>query len=536
MSTQTDPPAEERTATEAESGRAPGQGSGGSSRRGLTLFAVLLAVFVVPTSISGTAVALPGIGADTHASLISLQWVVNAFNVAFACFTLVWGSVADIVGRVRAFALGAGVYALASLAGALSANVVLLDVTRALAGLGGAAIFSCGSAILSTVFDGAARARAFALFGTVAGAGVAVGPSLSGLLVEGLGWRSVFGLHAAALAVVLLAVPAMARNTPAARREGARIDVAGSALFVAAMALLTTGIVQGSQWGWAGPGVLGLFAGAAVVLAAFAVVEKRHSSPMLDLGLMADRRFLALCLVPVAASFGFVTMLTYLPSYLTTVTGYSSGKAGLVMVLLTLPVLLCPMLAARLVSRGVRALTVIRLSLVCLVVGDIALNLFSADVAVVLVAVPMLVTGAGMGLSAGLVDGQALEIVEPGKAGMAAGFLNTLRLGSEAVAVAVYGSLLATVLSARVREGIGAYADAGDPSRVANQVAGGDVSGPAQAVAAGERGRFTDFLAGAYDSAFHTVLWILAVVCLVLLAVITVLLRTGRNDRPHGAR
>jgi len=84
------------------------------SGRTLTLIAVLVAVFVVPTSISGTAVALAYIGADTHAGLVPLQWVVNAFNVAFACFTLAWGAIADIVGRVRTFAIGAGIYAIAS--------------------------------------------------------------------------------------------------------------------------------------------------------------------------------------------------------------------------------------------------------------------------------------------------------------------------------------------------------------------------------------------------------------------------------------
>ncbi|MER5946865.1 MFS transporter [Streptomyces sp. NPDC001904] len=506
-----------------------GQESGAPPGQRLTLLAVLLAVFVVPMSISGTAVALPGIGADTHASLAPLQWVVNAFNVAFACFTLVWGSVADIIGRARAFAAGAAVFAVASLASALSGSVVLLDVARALAGIGGAAIFSCGSAILSTVFSGAARAKAFALFGTVAGVGVGLGPSLSGLLVQGLGWRWVFGLHALALALVLLAVPVMFR-TLREQPGGGRVDVPGSLLFVVAMGLLITGIVQGSQWGWASAGVLGLFAAALVVLAVFVVVERRTAQPMLDLSVVANRRFLALCLVPVAASFGFVTLLTYLPSYLTAVHGESSGMAGVLMVLLTLPVFLCPMLAAKLVARGIAPMTVIYASLVCLVLGDAALTLFSPSVALGVVALPMLITGAGMGLSAGLVDGQALELVPEEKAGMAAGFLNTLRLGSEAVAVAIYGALLATLLTSKVRDSIGDFPGAGAPSEVAGKAAGGDFAGAAQHAAPGVRHELTGFLTDAYDASFHTLLWILGAVCLVLFAVIGVLGRRGRNE------
>jgi MFS family permease len=520
--------------TQTTSSAAPPLQAEGQPGRSLTLAAVLLAVFVVPMSISGTAVALSDIGADTHAGLAPLQWVVNAFNVAFACFTLVWGSVADIIGRVKAFAAGAAVYAVASLASAVATDVLWLDAARALAGIGGAAIFSCGAAILSTVFDGPARAKAFALFGTVAGVGVALGPSLAGVLVQGLGWRWVFAVHAVALLLVLLAVPAITRAMPADAGSGGRIDVPGSALFVVAMVLLTTAIVQGSQWGWGSAGVLGLFAGAVVVLAAFAAVENRSGHPMLDLSVLRNRRFVGLCLVPVAASFGFVTMLTYLPSYLTAVTGRSTGAAGLIMVLLTVPVLVCPMLAAKLVGRGVSARALIYASLVCLVVGDLALTLFSPDVKILVVALPMLVTGAGMGLSAGLVDGQALELVDPAKAGMAAGFLNTLRLGSEAVAVAVYGSALATVLGHRVHDRIGDHPGAAHADQVAGQAAGGDLTRAAELSGATDTKGFTHFLAESYDSAFHSVLWGLAAVCLALCVVIAGLLR-GSSGKDSGA-
>ncbi|MEV7596741.1 MFS transporter [Kitasatospora sp. NPDC089797] len=486
-------------------------------------------------SISGTAVALPDIGTSTHADLAPLQWVVNAFNVAFACFTLVWGSIADVIGRVKAFAAGVAVYAVASLASALATDVLWLDAARALTGIGGAAIFSCGAAIVSTVFDGPARAKAFAMFGTIAGIGVAIGPSLAGVLVQGLGWRWVFAVHAVALAVVLLAVPAISRAMPADGGSGGRIDVPGSALFVVAMVLLTTAIVQGSQWGWGSAGVIGLFVGAVLVLAVFAAVETRSAHPMLDLSVLRNRRFVGLCLVPVAASFGFVTMLTYLPSYLTSVTGRDTGAAGVLMLLLTAPVLVCPMLAAKLVDRGVSALTLIYLSLACLVLGDVALTLLSPSVTVLVLVAPMLVTGAGMGLSAGLVDGQALAMVDPAKAGMAAGFLNTLRLGSEAVAVAVYGSALATVLGNRVGDGIGEHAGASQAARVAEKAAGGDLSGAADLSGATDHQGFVDFLAHAYDSAFHSVLWGLAAVGVVLGVVIAVMLRGGEQQAAEPA-
>lgn len=458
-------------------------------RQGLTLAAVLLAVFVVPTSISGTAVALPDIGADTHASSAALQWVVNAFNVAFACFTLVWGSLADRIGRVRAFAIGAAIFAAASLACALAPNVYVLDGARALAGLGGAAIFACGSAIISTAFDGPARAKAFALFGSVAGIGVALGPTVAGPAVDSLGWRWVFGLQAVILVAVLTCVPAIARGVTQ-ERTGGRLHVPGTVVFVLAMLALTYAIVQGSEWGWASPGTLGLLLAAVLLLALFTTLSKRTDAPLLDLSVVRNPRFLAYSLVPVAASFGFVTQLTYLPTYLTTVAGTSASAAGATMLLLTLPVLVLPLAGAKLVERGTPPLAVIFASLACLIVGDLALLLLSPDTPLAVMAVPMLITGAGMGLSAGLVDGQALEMVEPAKAGMAAGFVNTLRLGSEAIAVAVFGSVLAGLVAS-------------------GQHAGRPVG-------------------TSYDSAFHTLLWSMAVVCLLLTAAIAALARSRR--------
>ncbi|GAA2976587.1 MFS transporter [Streptomyces drozdowiczii] len=458
----------------------------------MTLAVVLLAVFVVPTSISGTAVALPAIGADLHAGPAASQWVVNAFNVAFACCTLVWGSLADLIGRVRAFAIGAAVFTAASLACAVTPNVYVLDTARAVSGVGGAAIFACGSAIISTAFDGAARAKAFALFGTVAGVGVALGPTVSGPAVDLLGWRWIFGLHALALGLVLVCLPAVTRTAGETRTGAApRLDVRGAAVFVLAMLALTYAIVQGSQWGWTAPGTLGLLVAALALLVLFTVRSKRTPAPLLDLSVVRDKAFLAYCLVPVAASFGFVTQLTYLPTYLTTVAGHSPSSAGATMLLLTLPVLVLPLAGAKLVERGASARGVVLASLGFLVAGDLALLLLGPDTSTLVMAAPMLLTGAGMGLSAGLVDARALALVDPAKAGMAAGFLNTLRLGSEAVAVAVFGSA------------------------VAGLVAGRQATGTAPAAA--------------YDSAFHALLWAMAAVCAVLALAVVALARGERR-------
>ncbi|WP_242884703.1 MFS transporter [Actinomadura litoris] len=122
----------------------------------VTLAAVLLTLVVLPTSVTGSGVALPHIERDTGASLEALQWVVHAYNLTFACFMLACGSLADLLGRRRLFAAGAALFTAASLASAVARDVLLLDLMRALAGVGAAALLTSGSSILATAFTGRA--------------------------------------------------------------------------------------------------------------------------------------------------------------------------------------------------------------------------------------------------------------------------------------------------------------------------------------------------------------------------------------------
>ncbi|CAL9325052.1 MFS transporter [Streptomyces sp. SudanB182_2057] len=444
--------------------------SAGRPRPAITLAVVLLAFATVPMSISGAAVALPGIGEDLHTAGAPLQWVMNAYNLTFASFMLVAGSAADLVGRRRIFATGSAVFAAGSLAAALAPGVVMLDLARALSGIGAAGVFASGGAILATTFDGAARTRAFAALGSAAGVGLAVGPTLSGLLVGTLGWRATFGLHAASLVVALSGVGFVAESR-APRRP--RLDATGALVFVASLGLLVLGAVQGPQWGWTSPGVAALLAGGAGLLVLFVVLQSRSAAPVLDLTLVRNRRFFALCMVPVVTTFGFVTLLTYLPTYLVGASGFSAQRAGTVLLLLTAPVLLAPPLAGVLVNRGVSPRTLITLSLLMFAGGNAWLTVIGPGGSVAVIAGPLLMTGLGAGMSFGVGDGTAMSLVEPEQAGMAAGFLNTMRIGSEAIVIAVYGAVLVSLVETRVGS-----------RELAAKVAAGDLSGGGSAVRA----------------------------------------------------
>jgi len=500
----------------------------------LLLTIILLAIFVVPGSISGTAVALPAIGIDTHASLTSLQWVVNAFNLTFACFTLAWGALADRLGRKRCFVIGTVIYSVASSLSALAADPLLLDAARAMAGIGAAAVFSCGIAIISTHFDGPARIRAFALFGTVAGLGVSLGPTMSGVLLDHVGWRAIFWTHAIVLLLVFLGSPIIRADVQRTQTPHP-FDTLGAALFISALLSLMMAIVQGSQWGWGSNGVRGFCLAFAILMTLFVRQERRHPQPMLDLSLLRNGKYVGFGLVTVAGSLGFVTLLTYLPSYLTGVMQLTATHAGLAMLLLTMPMLVCPMLAAKLATRGVASTKLLNVSMMCLLVGVVTLALVShPGVILWQLAVPLLLTGSGMGLSAGLVDGMALSTVPEQKVGMAAGLLNTFRLGSEAIAVAFYASLLATFIDKYLHHILSDLAnDAVTLKRWINDVAAGNLGAPVQAVAAKQADVFQNLLIAGYDHAFHDVLWILSAVILVVSISIAWLIRP-RTALLHG--
>jgi len=372
---------------------------------------VLLGIFVMPISITGAAIALPDISRELGSDATLLQGVVNGFNIALTISTLLWGQIGNRIGLRLTFVIGLATVAAGGLGSALAGDLLLLDVARVVTGIGAAAIATAGTSIISHAYDGKRRAHAFALLGTVVGIGLAAGPTLSGLLISALGWRGVFGVIAVVSAFVLAAtafgvLPALAASsTDEAPRRG-----------------------------------------------------------LLDLSPLRSRRFLAVALVPVAASFAYVSVLTYAPIALSAVHGQDAATAGLFMLPLTLPVLVGPLLTGALITRTrITPHVVINVAIVLLITGDVLFLLFDPSLHPALLAIPMVLLGFGWGLPLGLVDGEALASVPARSSAAAAGVLNFLRLGSEAVAVAVFGAVIAALVSAQL----------GDPTLGAEVAAGG---------------------------------------------------------------
>jgi EmrB/QacA subfamily drug resistance transporter len=502
-------------------------------RSGLSLVAVCLTVVLFPLAIAGSAVAVPAISADLGNSLAAGQWVINGYNLTYAGFMLATGSVADIIGRRRVFRIGVALFGLGSLLSALAPGIAVLDVARAIAGIGAAAATTSGSAILANAFDGPARARAFGLFGTAVGLGLAFGPTISGVLTSNLGWRAVFVLPALVTVVVLLVTPAM----PESRNPDARkVDLPGMVTFTLALLLLVLALIEGPQLGWGSWPVLGSFAGAVVVLAMFVFVETRATEPMFDLSLLRQPRFVGVSLATIPVVFGFTPLAVYLPSYFMAVNGVSAQEAGLLLIMLTGLTLIFPSIAGH-ATRWLSAQAQVVATVAMVAVGLFWLVVIEPGQSYLVILPPLALIGIAVGISFGLLDGLAVSSVPSSRAGMAAGMFNTVRLAGETVAIGVAGAVLISITQSAVAGSITRFSSAyrDDPGALANLLNQGELGkATATVTPVSDQPAFAAAASEAFTSGLHGMVVALGGLCAITFVVVALLLRT-RSPREEVA-
>ena len=401
------------------------------------LLAVCLAALALPLSFSAGAVAVPALARSAAASPTALAWVTNAFMLTFGSLLLAAGGLADRYGRRRLFLLGTAGFTTATAAVCLARTLLWLDLARGLQGVAAAAALASGTALLAQAWQGPARARVFALLGTTFGMGLALGPLLAGLLLQTLGWRSVF---AAGGVLTLVAFGLGARALPESHGERRPLDIGGMLSFSLTLALLWLG-----EFGLHAARVRLALLVTLLLGGVFVFIERRHPSPLLDLSLFSQPAFLGVQLLPVATCFGYVVLLVALPLQLLGVHGQSATLVGLQMLALSAPMLVLPMLAARWAERVGSA----RLCTLGLLVCAAGLYLLSRQAShpSPLQWVPLvMLVGAGTALPWGLMDGLSVSVVPVQRAGMAAGIFGTVRVAGEGIALAAVTALLALLI------------------------------------------------------------------------------------------
>ena len=404
-----------------------------------TLLVVCLATGVLLLNVSAPSVTLPAVGRDLEADLSVLQWVVSGYSLALAATLLTAGTLADLVGRRRMFLGGLAGFAAASVLCAVAPSALVLIAGRAAQGLAGAVLLSSSLALLAQDFTGTARAGALGVWGATVAAAFAVGPLEGGLLTESFGWRAMFVLDAA---VALACLPVATRRLRESRDPDADgVDWWGTLTLSTGLFLGVFALTRGDVAGWGSGIILASAAGAALLLAAFVVVERREREPMLDLGLFAIPTFTgASVVVMVMAATTFGPFL-YLTLFLLDGAGTSPTEVGLQLLPLSGAALVVSVLGGRFAGvLPVRA--ALPAGQLLSAAGLLAMRGLEASSPWTAMLPGLIVLGVGIGLANPAVTYAALGVVPATRSGMASGVNNTFRQVGIALGIAVLGTLL----------------------------------------------------------------------------------------------
>jgi EmrB/QacA subfamily drug resistance transporter len=411
------------------------------ARRWFGLALLCSAFFMVILDVAIVNVALPSIQADLAFSAQNLQWVVSAYALTFGGLLLLGGRAADLLGRRRIFVAGVAVFALASLLGGLAPSGAILIAARALQGIGAAAMTPAALSILMTTFpEGAERNKALGAWGAVGASGGTIGLLVGGVLTETVGWEWIFLLNVPIGAMVIAFSPVVLDETRAIG-VARRFDLAGAAIVTAALSLLVYALVDSGTAGWSSLQTILLVTASMLLLAAFGVVERHSSAPLVPFRIFRLSALLGSNVAGTlfgAAVFGMFFVITL---YLQQVLGYSPLEAGFAWLALSVSALLTSVGGAQLVTRtGPRRPLVAGLAIAG--VGIWLLSRLPADAGYVSDLLPALVvSGAGIGLAFVTMSIGALEGVEERDSGLASGLVNTTQQIGGALGVAVLSTI-----------------------------------------------------------------------------------------------
>ncbi|MDQ0584438.1 MFS transporter [Streptomyces rishiriensis] len=426
------------------------------------LTAVCLGTFMLLLDVTIVIVALPDMARALHASLSDLQWVVDGYALALAALLLGAGATADVLGRRRVHVAGVVVFATASLLCGLASGPDTLVAARALQGVGAAAMLATTLPLLGSVYQGRQRSAALGVWGAVSGAAAAVGPVLGGLLTEGPGWRWIFYVN---LPVSVAAVWLTLRAVPESRgTRGMRVDWAGTATFAVFAGGTAYAVVRAGEDGWTASATLVSFGLAALALVCFVLAERRAAHPLLDLSLLRRPAFVGVMVAALAFNGVAFGVTPYLSIWMQTLLGMSPVRGGLTL----LPMTVAAMVTAVVVGKrfhGVSARLTIGGGLLLIGAGCFCQAVLGAGSDWTALVPGFVLVGIGTGFVAPTVAGAALAAVEPARAGMAGGAVNTVRQLGYALGVAVFG----TVVTSRMTDTL--------PHDAAHALAGGGAGG-----------------------------------------------------------
>ena len=417
-----------------------------------------LSVFVVANDITSLSVALPDIEQDFDSDVSTVQWVVSAYALVFGVLIVTGGRLADMLGRRRVFFIGAGIFAGFSLLAGAAQSDIWLIVCRGLMGVGGAMMWPAVLGMTYDILPSERAALAGALIIGSAGFGNAAGPLLGGVLTEVLSWRWILWVN---VPIAALACFVTWRSVPESHGAGAGegLDVSGIATLSVGLVALLLGLDQVTQWGWADPRILALFAGFALLLVAFVVVERRAGErALVPREVMANPGFRAACLATLLMSAVFFVVLLFLPQFMQKILGYSPLEAGAGLLPL-MGVFAVTSFAAGPLYERLGAKAVVSAGAACLALGTFLISLVDRSSGWEALLPGMVVTGLGVGLFYSSITTAAVTALDPSRSSLAGGIVYMFQVAGGSIGLGLTTTVFTTASQDRLQRDAAGLSD-----------------------------------------------------------------------------
>jgi EmrB/QacA subfamily drug resistance transporter len=410
------------------------------SHQAWTVVLASLGVFMTALDTLVVTTALPVMRVDLGGSLSDLEWTVNAYNLAFACFLLTGAALGDRFGRRRMFTIGLGVFTAASAAAALSPSIGALVAARAVQGAGAAIVMPLTLTLISAAFPAEKRGAAIGLWGGITGLAVAAGPVVGGAVAGGIDWHWIFWLN---VPIGVALIPLAASRLTESFGPRPQLDLPGLGLAAVGAFGLTWGLVRANAAGWGSVEVVGALLAGAALIALFLAWERRARTPMLPLSLFRSRGFASANAVSFFMYAGLFGALFLMAQFLQTALGLSPLAAGVRLLPWTAaPMIVAPIAGALADRYGTRPFMVLGLALQAVGLGWVA-SIAEPGMSYLPLGIALTVAGVGTSLCFPTVANTVMSSVSLGDAGVAAGTNSALRELGGVFGVALLASVFA---------------------------------------------------------------------------------------------
>jgi len=420
----------------------------------LVLVVLTMGFFMILLDTTIVNVAIPAMSSNTNdglnTTLDQILWILNAYILVYAVLLITAGRLGDLYGQRNLFALGLFVFTLASALCGVSQNATELILARILQGVGGAMLTPQTLAIIATLFPPERRGAAFGIWGAVGGLATITGPTLGGAIITDISWRWIFFINVPIGIAALILTFAVIPDVRPGRSHG--WDIIGVFLSTVGLFGVVFGLIEGQKYSWGQiestfvtiPEIIG---GGIVVLAIFLVWEYFQTEPLIPMALFSDRNFAMGNWIAAAISFGMLSLFLPITIYLQSVRGFSALEAGLTMAPMSLTSMLVAPFAGRFADR-VGGKYILMVGITLFAIGMATLTYVAGpDSTWVNFLAPLIVAGAGMGMTFAPMTTVALRNIQPRMAGAASGVMNTTRQLGAAIGSAVVGAILQNQLA-----------------------------------------------------------------------------------------